>query len=591
MSESDFETLPKVAESKPQVAPRNIHLIVFVIFLLQAVLVSPVFFPSMSDINAWDDSEYMNEGRELTQGKLPLFTVNPLVAGLYAVAYLPVQASPYWLIHTCSIGRAVNFSLLWLAAYLVAGQLAELALPFIMIALLVMSPALVRLVDNGSNALFTAMSGFALWQLLAFLRARSVKHLWLGSLFLGLAALSRNEGPVLFLIYLSIALVACFRGGVVRKGIVACVVPFTALVGGYVLLYGLQTGHFELGNSKRAYQAFEQGQGMAFVESYATKAHYVEGEIEARKLFGTAEENHYSVFTAIRRNPAAYIHRTIHLTIHAAQDATYVYGQYFGLLCFAFAVRGIIELVRRKSFMLLTTLLLWSGYAILYVLLCYQPSHLLMPFLTVFSLASIGISAMALNANGWRERYLWSAGLLAIAAVAAAKCTTPNMLGATLAVLLGLWIVWLVADRYRDVSNTIALAGLLLLSVALLVRFGFPYPKTRVLGSAPDEEAALYLRQHFKRDTPVGAWAPGNVWLANMSFVQMSGELRYMKSPQDLADWMARNNVAAIYADRKLREFESDVWGLIQSQIGKHLAVAFSDEQAEVQVLVPTAAR
>src|ERR1017187_10263704 len=132
----------------------------------------------MSDINAWDDAEYMNEGRELTQGKLPLFTVNPLVAGLYALAYLPVQASPYWLIHTCSIGRVVTFSLLWLGAYLVAGQLAELAIPFIMIALLVMSPALVRLVDNGSNALFIAMSGFALWQLLAFLRARRVKHLW-----------------------------------------------------------------------------------------------------------------------------------------------------------------------------------------------------------------------------------------------------------------------------------------------------------------------------------------------------------------------------------------------------------------------------
>jgi hypothetical protein len=28
----------------------------------------------MSDINAWDDAEYMNEGRELTQGKLPQFT-------------------------------------------------------------------------------------------------------------------------------------------------------------------------------------------------------------------------------------------------------------------------------------------------------------------------------------------------------------------------------------------------------------------------------------------------------------------------------------------------------------------------------------
>jgi hypothetical protein len=158
-------------------------------------------------------------------------------------------------------------------------------------------------------------------------------------------------------------------------------------------------------------------------------------------------------------------------------------------------------------------------------------------------------------------------------------------------VLLGLWIAWLVADRCRHGANTMALAGLLLLSVALLVRFGFPYPKTRVLGSAPDEKAALYLGQHFKPNTPVGAWAPGNVWLAKMVHVPMSGELRYMKSAQDLADWMARNDVEAIYADRKLREFEADVWSVIQNQIGKTLDVAFADDQAEVQVLVPSAVR
>jgi hypothetical protein len=169
--ESISEVLSFGADSRSRVSPRKTRLLVFLIFLLHAVVVSPVFFPAMSDINAWDDSEYIHEGRELAHGKLPLFTMNPLVGSLYAVAYLPVHASPFWLIHTCSIGRIVNFSLLWLAAYLVAGQLAEGAIPFIMIALLVMSPALVHLLDNGSNALFAAMSGFALWQLLAFLRA------------------------------------------------------------------------------------------------------------------------------------------------------------------------------------------------------------------------------------------------------------------------------------------------------------------------------------------------------------------------------------------------------------------------------------
>ena len=591
MCDSIHEGPSRPADTRPRGALSRIHLIVFVIFLLHVVLVSPVFFPSMGSINAWDESVYINEGRELTHGKLPLFTMNPLVAALYALTYLPVQASPYWLIHSCSMGRVVFFGLLWLAGYLVAGQLAEMASPFIMVAMLVISPALVRIVDNGSNALFAAMSGFALWQFLSFLRTGTFKHLWLCSACLGLAALSRNEGPVLFLICLGLALVACVSKGVAGRGLVACTVPFTALVGGYVLLYGLRTGHFELGNSERAYLAFEQGQGMAFAESYGTKAYYVEGQFDAQKLFGTAEENHHSVFAAICRNPAAYIRRTFHLAKRALGDAAYMYGQYFGLLCFAFAGRGLVDLVRRRSFMILATLLLWSGYAVLYALLCYQPSHLLLPYLTVFSLVSVGTSALSVNLDNRRERYLWSAGLLALAVIAAVKCTTPNLLAVTLVVLLGLWIIWLVADRYRGEDNTKVIACLLLLSVALLVGYGFPYSKTRTLGTGPDEQAAIYMREHFKPDARVGAWAPGNVWLANMSHVPMSGDLRSVKSAQNLADWMASNDVEAIYADRRLREFEPDLWGLIRNQIGKSLNVAFTDERAEVQVLVPAAKR
>ena len=584
MSETHDKSVPADRSSR---FARKFHWIVFVVFLLNVLLVAPAFFPAMGDINPWDDATYINSGQDLVHGIIPMFTMNPLVAGMYALTYLPVHASPYWLIHSCSLARMMAFSLIWLSAYLVAVQLTELATPFIIVALLVISPVLVRLLDNGSNELFTAMAGFTLWQFLLFLRTRNVKHLWLTSLFLGLAALSRNEGPILFLIYLCLTIVACVRWGILRKGLVAYVIPFTMLVGGYVFLYGLRTGHYELGNKARSYLAFEQGQGMAYVELYATKAHYVEGGLEAQRLYGTAEENHYSVITAIRRNPSAYIRRTVHLAKHAVQDTAYEYGQYFGLLCFAFALRGVLELVRRKSFMLLATLLLSSGYGVLYVLLCYQSTHLLMPFLTLFTLAAVGVSAMLLNSEGQRERYLWTTILLAIAAIAAVKCTTPNMLGATLAILLGLWIVWLVADFYHGVGNRVVVAHLLLLLVALLVRFEFPYAKTRVLGSAPDEQAALFLRDHFKPDTHVGAWAPGTIWLAKMSHVEMGGALRSMKSGQDLADWMGSNDVAAIYVDQSLRQYESDLWGLVRDQIGKELKVAFTDDQNEVELLVP----
>jgi hypothetical protein len=568
---------------------RNIHLIVLIIFLIHAALVSPVFFPSLSDIGVWDEATYINEGRELLHGKLPLYTENPAVAGLYTLTYLPVHASPYWLVHSCSIGRFVLFGLLWLAAYLVATELVGLASPFIMIALVATSPALVHLLSNGTDALFAAMSGFALWQFLSFQRTRELKHLWLCSFFLGVAALSRSEGPVLFLVFVGLSLALCVPAGIIRKGLTACLVPFTILVGGYMLLHGLYTGDFNSGNAKRSYIAFEQGHGMAFAESYGTKQFYVEGQLDARRLFGTPEENHYSVLTAIRRNPTAYLQRIPPLAKQAIKDAFSGYEWYFGLFCFAFAARGLIDLVKRKSFVLLATLLLWPAYCVLYVLLNSQPSHLLMPFLSVFSLASVGISAFSVNLDNRRERYLWSACFLALAIAAAGRCRFPNgPLAETLVMLLGLWLIWFVTDRYGSTQNMRVTSCLILLSVGLMVKPGIPHSEARVLGSAADGQAILYLAAHLQPGARIAAWGPGKIWNAKMEPVTMERDLRYMKSAQEVSDWMSRERIEAIYVDDNLREFEPAVWDAIQKQIGKSLEVAFNGGEGVVQILIRT---
>jgi hypothetical protein len=458
-----------------------------------------------------------------------------------------------------------------------------------MIALVVISPALVQLLNNGSNALFAAMSGFALWQFLSFHRTRNLKHLWLCSLFLGMAALSRNEGTVIFLAFLGLSLALCVPAGVVRKGLTACLVPFTVLVGGYVLLYGLSTGNFKPGIAERAYYTFEMGHGMAFAGSYGTKQFYVEGQVDARRLFGTPEENHFSVLTAIRRNPTAYLQRILPLAKHAIKDAVAGYGWYFGLFCFAFAARGIIDLVTRKSYLLLATLLLWSVYGALYMLLCYQPSHLLMPFLTVFSLAAVGISAFSLNLLSRRERYLWSAGLVVCAIVAAGRGRVPSgPLVATLIMFLGFWLIWLVIDPNDGVQNRRTIGCLILLSVALILMKFVPPSKAQGLGSGSDDKAALYLREHFGAGTRVGAWGPGKIWNANLEFVYMIAELRHMKSAEDVSEWMARERVKAIYADDDLRKFEPAVWDTLQKQIGNGLSVAFDAGEGAVQILVRT---
>ncbi len=568
---------------------RNINSIALLVFFFQIVLILPIFFPHLGDIGVWDEAVYINEGRDLLGGKLPAYAANPAVATLYALTYLPVHTSSHWLVHSCSIGRFILFALLWLASFLTACQLEELASPFIMIALVTISPALIQLLNNGSNALFAATSGFALWQFLSFQRTRNLKHLRLCSLFLGLATLSRNEGPVLFAVFLGLSLVLCLRDGVLRKGLTASLVPFTVLVGGYLLLYGLCTRDFNLGVAQRGYYTFEQGHGMAFKETYGTRQFYVEGEFDARRLFGTPEENHFSVLTAIRRNPLAYLKRILPLTRHVMKDVFADYSWYFGLLGFAFAARGIFDLIQRKSFMLLATLLLWPAYSILYVLLCYQPAHLLMPFLSVFTLASIGTCAFLRNLTNKQEHYFWSAGLFVLALIATRRGIISNgPLTATLVILLGFWLVWLTANRYLQVASIKAIASLLLLSIGLTVRFGLPEMKAFLPGSNIDEQAVTYLSTHFERGARIGAWAPGKIWDARLDPVTMTRDLRYWKSTQDASEWIARKKIRAIYVDKDLREFEPDVLSILQNQIGSSLSVALDVGHGAVQILVPT---
>ena len=330
---------------------------------------------------------------------------------------------------------------------------------------------------------------------------------------------------------------------------------------------------------------------MALAESYGTKQYYAEGQLDARHLFGTPEENHFSVLTAIRRNPRAYLQRIVPLAKHAIQDTFSGYGWYFGLLCFAFAGRGVLDLLARKSYMLLATLLLWSAYGVLYLVLCYQPAHLLMPFPTVFSLAAVGISAFSLHLDSRRERYFWSAGLVACAILAAGRLGIPNgPLLATMIIFLGFWLIWLVTDWNDGVQNRRTIGCLILLSLALiLMRFESP-PKAQALRSGPDDKAALYLAEHFGPGTRIGAWGPGKIWNVKMEHVNMSLDLRYIKSAEDVSEWMDQERVKAIYADDYLRTFEPSLWDILQKQANHALQVAFDAGEGvtQVQILVPT---
>jgi hypothetical protein len=91
-----------------------------------------------------------------------------------------------------------------------------------------------------------------------------------------------------------------------------------------------------------SYVTFEQGHGLAFLSKDSN--FYVDGQIEARRVFGTPEENQYSVVTAIRRNPQAYLQRIPQLIKLIPTHGVNVYGGGLAIFLILLAAKGMVEL-------------------------------------------------------------------------------------------------------------------------------------------------------------------------------------------------------------------------------------------------------
>ena len=176
-------------------------------FLLHVVLVLPVLTPNLKDIGLYDEVVYIDMGRTLGADNLTPLNLSPLVGFLSKLTYLPVRNSDFWLIYSCTTGRFFLLALLWISSYTLAKRFSEISSPLIAIGFLLLSPAAISLTRNPAHALFTAMSAFALGQIILFHRERKLPNLRMASVFVSLAVLSREgEGTFLFgsLIALSI---------------------------------------------------------------------------------------------------------------------------------------------------------------------------------------------------------------------------------------------------------------------------------------------------------------------------------------------------------------------------------------------------
>lgn len=511
----------------------------------------------------WDPAEYVQRGKLLAQGVLTPVGWNPLVSAFYAVIYLFVGSSPFWLIHAYGIGRFVLYVLIWLSGLLIAGKGRSLFQPWMMTAMLFVSPVVLLILNNGSDATFAVMSALAFWQILSFHENEKMRHLITGSAFVGLSALARNDGLVLIVIFISLGisihLARTFgrldffkRLGV---AITACLIPFILIVGVYASFYGLVTGRYDFGTVKRLYDNFEFGEGVAYRHLHPDRDSFIDGVFQSRRLYGTPEENKYSVVLAIKRNPRAYFRRVIQMIKQSPKLATSAYGEKVGILLFILAGMGMIELIRRKEYSLLVITLSWPLHIMVSFIAVIDPRRFVFPYFDLFFLACVGASSLPAVLLPRKYYFCW-VSILVFLAMLAVFIGGPTAF-TTFIIIASAFAIGRFLLQHRGQQGGVKEGvWILLLVLALILREPYPAPKFRNLGEEPAEKAILYLHDHMGQSSFLASYSPGYAFASNMKWLRISYRQRDLKSGKEFVEWMKTNHSGAILVDPLLRDKE-----------------------------------
>jgi hypothetical protein len=122
--------------------------------------------------------------------------------------------------------------------------------------------------------------------------------------------------------------------------------------------------------------------------------------------------------------------------------------------------------------------------------------------------------------------------------------------------------------------------------MALLMSGHYPQPKLLSLNDDSELNATLFMREHLKPASFVGAYAPKNVWMAKQNYIPMGrNALPPLLTDAEFSAWLKNNHLHAIYSDPMLKILEPAVWQLVQKHVGAELQVEFSSRDGKWQVL------
>jgi hypothetical protein len=458
----------------------------------------------------------------------------------------------------------------------------ELSPPIIPLGILFVTPLSIEMLRFPTDPLFASFAALSLWQLLRYKQTHETRNLANASLFIGLGALARADGLVLFLILFFLGMVINFNRRKWLSTLGAILIPFAAIVGGIILIRGLVTGDYSTGIPERTYTNFESGQQAIFSGTGELNA-VVESRIEARRLFGTPHENDYSPFRAILRNPEAYAQRLIGILKALPTKILKAYGIRFAAVLLYLTIRGAVELIREKRYLTFIIFTLWPAHlASGLIITIFRTGHLQFSFYIVFVLAAIGIWAIRKNFNNKLEISLVGVYLAALSIYGLLDNKLAIFYGA--ATFLGILLLFVILKRSITIRNATAL--LILLCGGLIIRGDFPSPILPNLGEDPKEKSIQFLVENFEAGTSVAAGSPGVVLASKMRYAGLNAvDIPTDRSPLEFKDWLQSQGIEIVYIDHSLYQDAPKIWQLIEPLIGEGYERLFEVGQGNYQIL------
>jgi len=536
----------------------------FYIYLVAAVIYLPWFLPNLCDIAPWDETYYVLSGRNLLSGQVPDLASGPLLSLFYLICTLPFLNAPFWLVHANSLGRFLLFTAVFMGTWQVAKVLKDRFQPVILFGFLFVSPFLTQNFEYPADLLFAALSAIAFSQAVRFVKTKRLSFVWRSSFWLGLGMLTRGDALIIIL--------------------ALTVFVFLALSIGYVLVRGALTGDFATGMSQRSYTAFEQGQEVALGEAGSRFGAPTESYYVARDLFGTPEENEYSVFKAIARNPQAYLIRFWAVIKTLPGLFLTAYNRRFAVPLLLFAIRGMIVLIEEKKLPLGLLAIVWvlplsAGVARTLV----RVGYFRLFYFVLFSLAIIGMKALLKSMKVNREALVW-AGLLGLILLLAFLFKKDGIQMSATIFLCWLLLAYLISKHSVKYPGWKYMAMLLLLASAYLLRTGELIYRPRQLGADPREEAALVLRDVTEENDSVLTCTPSVVFLADRQVANFcSSDIPDFEDSEAFIDWMRSQSFDAVYLDRESPGIFQE---MVLDQRGKALRQVFMSEGSEAYIFL-----